>query len=620
MQLRLLLSPTSLVIAPLVLTQALAAQQQCATGSTRRLTIVNKCGDDVWAIETPPGKARSVQAQWDWFKNVSSKQNQLPNGGVVAGLLLKAGSSQDVCVPDRGAPGGNFRFYMGCPDNNGNPFDIAGCRIGAAATDLAAINTLFEPTFGCRPTLSGKECAFNPAGPPDRYPDCAIKPGPDTCPAMASADNFDISAVDGYTIPMRVDAQPLPGYSCNRLSTDASMLDLASCPTEDGTTLYSDTGSQEELLIAGISLLTTADNGQTLKACVAPYKWLQTASLGSPVNRAPSSGQCDPTKGTFNSSCFYSGGGCDASDVVHRCPNGSGPQQKVGPLGDGTLSIQNTHWVQDLYAMGYRGYTWQYGDEVGDQSCDWGETVTLTLCPRGGVPYRAHQLWTYSQKDGNCIPDGSTGTPDDATTFSSLAACQKAIMRYTCESLDSFEIPAVLWAADPRATIAGTGFTYDQVQASRQLSCSDFTVNIPGHGSLTLPECNYVYAAADVCPTSGSAGAPQSTVSIHAAVSRSGGSLIPVSLIITNNGALGTLGITLTQIGLRTLAGTGQAALVFPSPPIVIGLLKPGASAVVNMRLQVPSAVTKMALRESGSFQDGAGTKYEFSPGQVIFP
>src|SRR5262245_57399631 len=117
----------------------------CASGSTPRFAIVNNCGADVWVVETPPGNPQTqpaVSAQWEWFKAYTTQKN--PNIPGVVGLLLAQGSSQTFCVPDKGAPGGNFRFYMGCPDSNMDPFNEAGCKLGSAAGDLAGINTLFE--------------------------------------------------------------------------------------------------------------------------------------------------------------------------------------------------------------------------------------------------------------------------------------------------------------------------------------------------------------------------------------------------------------------------------------------------------------------------------------------
>lgn len=482
--------------------------QTCPAGFSPRLIMANSCGEDAWMVEIPPGSKAAVQNQWKWFSDASDKTSTLANGGVVGAKLLKAGDRQTICVPDKGAPGGNFRFFMGCPGGNSDPFNLSGCTLGAFAGDRAAVNTLFEPTFGCKPSLSGQGCAFNPSDPAQA---CQNDPNSANCAAIASVDNFDISTVDGFTIPLRVDAQPLSGQSCNRLSTDAGMLDLASCPREDSKTVYSDNATQQGLINNGIKLLTSDGGSGALQACSAPYKWMQLRTVGDPPNPEPSPGECSTLDNTFNSSCFYSGAGCDPSDPAKRCPVGSGTQQKVGPTGDGKLAIQNTNWVQDLYGLGYNGYTWQYGDQVGDQACGWGSTITVTLCPKGGVPSRAGQVWTFSAATGSCTTEGALAQADGQTTFASLAECQQAKSRYLCDDQSQtapYPFTAALWRADPQATISGAGFTYAEVQAKQRLVCKTAPYVI-GSTSYNVPQCNYVYTGDDsqACPSSG-VGAP----------------------------------------------------------------------------------------------------------------
>ena len=557
---------------------AFAQAPSCPTGYTARFTVQNNCSTDVWMVETAPGlplTQPAVLGQWAWFNqyatqfgsigigtgSISSGSRALswsvpgtiPAAGVTitvqgagpsgapltttivkdsasgatlathasttvtnaavsafsgqAALLLPAGPSQTFCVPDKGAPGGNFRFFMDCPNGNTDPFNSAGCTIGAASGALAGINTLFEPTFGCSPSLSASQCAFNPG---DSSAACQSTPNRQHCSALASEDNVDISAVNGYTMPMSVTVSA----TCNRPSTDASMLDLASCPAETSATLYSSDSTQQATIDQGISLLVKDATSGNLKACVAPFNWFITSTLGTPTNPDPS----DPSCAAITSSCFYAGAGCNTSEPETQCPGGSGPQQKVGPQANGQFAIQNTNWVQNLFALGYGGYTWQYGDGVGDQSCSWGGTAALTLCPNGGTPYNPSVLWTFSSTTGACSANG-TGTPDGITTFGSLIACQQATMLYACQDLtltDPFGIASAMWNADPTATLDGTGSTYAEVQAQRPgaLTCSTLTVqNIPAGaygnpgGTMQLPECNYLYGP-DGAPCPGSSVSP----------------------------------------------------------------------------------------------------------------
>ncbi len=429
-----------------------------------------------------------------------------------AGFQIPAGQRQSLCVPDKGAPSGNFRFFMGCPtlraDND--PFTLEGCVIGAAQGDAAAINTLFEPSFGCVPPLTGAQCAFNAA---ENTGDCQSNPSATTCGPLTATDFFDISAVDGYTFPMRIDVVPPDGGRCDSSAKDASMLDLASCPTETADTFFSTDTDQQGKIAGGVSLLTQDD--KYLKSCVAPYKWFGSTQLGAPRNTTLTNAACSP--GTCNSASYYAGHGCDNTTCLSNgpclyCPGGSGPQQKVGPKQNGTLAIQNTNFVQRLRALGYTGYTWQYDDGIGGQACTAGAQMTLTLCPAGGSrqPYRKDQLWKASSTTGECTADG-VGTADGQSTFASLFDCQRATMQYTCidrTSTDPFKLPVGIWAADPTATLHPTAHsqTYAGFQALQRLVCENFTVNVPaspefgGGSNLSVPNCTYKSAADKVCP------------------------------------------------------------------------------------------------------------------------
>ena len=445
-------------------------------------------------------------------------------------LSLPAASSKTICVPDKGAPSGNFRFFMGCPGLGAadtDPFNPRGCVIGSIVGDRAGVNTLFEATFGCKSPLTGAACAFNPGDAAAQgYPDCPGDPTAANCGPLGATDFFDISAVDGYTLAMRVDA----AGTCSAPSKDASMLDLASCPHEDADTLYSDDAARQTVIDGGISLLTasTTPTATYLQVCAAPYKWFETTSLGLPVNPTLATPSC--ANGACNAVSYYAGAACDpgactpcpTSDPTctptdcTSCPGGSGPQQKVGPLGTGEKAIQNTNYVQGLRALGYRGYTWQFDDGIGAQTCTAGAVMKVTLCPSGGNPrpYQANTLWTFSAARGSCRTTGAKGAPDGVTTFGSLFACQTATMQYTCANLtaaDPFGLPIGVWAADAAATRAPTARsrTYAAFTTTQRLVCQDFSVDtqgFPSAGAIIAPNCTYYWKAKEqknifkVCP------------------------------------------------------------------------------------------------------------------------
>jgi hypothetical protein len=112
---------------------------------------------------------------------------------------------------------------------------------------------------------------------------------------------------------------------------------------------------------------------------------------------------------------------------------------------------------------------------------------------------------------------------------------------------------------------------------------------------------------------------PQPSLTIYANPGTPNGNVVPVSLTVINTGNAPATDITLNQIALRTLAGTGDANLLSPSVPLAVGRLQPLQSTVVTLQLQVPAGVKKLSLKEDGTAQDG-GTVYHFSSGQVIFP
>ena len=418
--------------------------QGCAernpTTYSRYFTVENNCTDTVVMQMVPP----AVPEQWTWWQD---KYGQGTNKDL---FTLTTGASHNFDVPDCGAPSGNFRFYTGCTGSG-----IDNCKVGSPSGDLAGVNTLFEPTFGCEPSIHSQapgHCAVNASA--TKTPGCSSAT-PSKCPALASPDNFDISAVDGYDFPMKIDV--IHGSGCNRTSTDASMLDLASCPHENQNTLYSGVSSQENIFKQGLSLLTTTAGGD-YRACVAPKLWFDTTTLGDPVN--PTQTPCDDE----SAMCWY---GCGGPCTDKTDPSCGGIPCKAGPTAthNGTKAINNTNWVTQLYAMGYRGYTWAYGDGIGLQQCDWGAQIKVTLCPNGGVPYDSSVKWAYS---------GGACSVSNGGSYDSLFDCQKANMKFSCDGSGMCTVDT-----------GGSGTSYSDCVASLSLDCKD----VP-YGGTTVRNCD----------------------------------------------------------------------------------------------------------------------------------
>lgn len=479
-------------------------------------TTISRKSDNILTLKD---RGAQVQDAALWYYN---DQNAFQVG---------AGATQGLCVPKKGAPGGNFRFFMGCPNLEsdtgpfGTPPGSTNCVIGSSFGDAASVNTLFEPSFGCMAGTS--PCAFNPSDPGD----CQTHPSATTCGPLSGTDFFDISAVDGYTFPMKVEAKVEAPGECDHIEgkppkltsvKDASMLDLASCPTETKETIIAKNadgspGAQQDQINGGVSLVT--QDGNYLQSCAAPHTWFSSTQLGTPNNPTLTLPTC--TADECNSVAYYAAAGCAGGGTnAQHCPAGSGPQQKVGPNGDGTLAIQNTNFVQQLRALGYTGYTWQYDDGVGTQTCTAGATIKVTLCPAGGAikPYLKNPLWTFEASTGECRTDGSAGVPDNDTTFGSLFACQTAKMRYICTDLtdtDPFKLPIGVWAANAEATRNPTAAsrTYQDFRKQQGLICEDTpdlkipkSSNFVGADHLSVRNCTY-YAEPDpdakerkICP------------------------------------------------------------------------------------------------------------------------
>ncbi|MBV8572782.1 MAG: hypothetical protein JO319_19340, partial [Acidobacteriaceae bacterium] len=111
---------------------------------------------------------------------------------------------------------------------------------------------------------------------------------------------------------------------------------------------------------------------------------------------------------------------------------------------------------------------------------------------------------------------------------------------------------------------------------------------------------------------------PESSLAISARTGARNGAMLAVSITVSNSGTVLASGITLNRIGVTTLAGAGQAGLLAPALPVIIGNLRPAASTVVNLELEVPITVEKLSLTENGTFEDQGGKVHQFSSGQVL--
>jgi len=160
-----------------------------------------------------------------------------------------------------------------------------------------------------------------------------------------------------------------------------------------------------------------------------------------------------------------------------------------------------------LYALGFKGYTWQFDDGVGLLNCQSTAVIgdpsqytayTITVCPKGGSTDPSQPAkWMFSLKTRTCAVSSGSGTE-----YPSLAECQQANMRFACDNLtkfDPYQTPNALWRADSTATPA-TGVTWPEIKNFRTKktpTCSDHTyLNVTPdfeNQRVTLPLCTWYY-------------------------------------------------------------------------------------------------------------------------------
>ena len=446
--------------------------QMGGAGFTKRVTVINNCGENTWMYMKIPSTASE---QWDFWKTTSGGEEVWTGGTTGAGTgyvrsELKIGIPYHFCIPDKGAASGNFQVFMEPCKKTGDD-----CMIGTmVGNDRNGVNTLFELTFGCIPGTTN--CSKNPSAPTKD---------------ITAVDWFDISAVAGYTVPMYLQIVNAHKLTCTASSTDASMLDMASCPSENkpwpegyGTTMVAvdpapastcekatgaatgqctgngyapchndadctDGNTQmRTILDGGFSLLTQGVDGRDgYQGCASPCNYLSGHQLGDPpktwnnssgdVMGAMASSGYLPNTLPLNTACWY----CCVNTVNADAPGQGGIQCDKGP--NGSYPIGLTGYVRRVKEMGMDGYAWQYDDYSANHNCeqkssDVSARFLLTLCPgtatgasypwpAGSKPYLTTQGWNWA--NGKCTASSSGGT------YKSLYACQVANLKYECKTV-----------------------------------------------------------------------------------------------------------------------------------------------------------------------------------------
>jgi len=171
-----------------------------------RLRIVNGCSDPMWIF---------------WYNSEGGGDSGTPKK-----FILDAGKPYlDVQIPDAGFAGSRFWPGYNC-DPEGN-----GCQIGQSGGPAKygftcppegcapPVDSKFEGTFGCLSTVDPSLCQINPSGAPGQR--------------LPTADSWDTSMVDGYTLPYKVRVLDDCIGGPNNNAIDCSNLSMSSCPDNE---------------------------------------------------------------------------------------------------------------------------------------------------------------------------------------------------------------------------------------------------------------------------------------------------------------------------------------------------------------------------------------------------
>ncbi len=408
-------------------------------GSPYRYHVKNSCDKNV-VLFFKAGVTGSVAAG-QWCDAFGTYTDTLQAGVDFYYTPIASGATADFPVPIAGAASGSMVFAYDCP--SGYDGATNDCAINFSPS---IVHTAAEFTAGC-----GYGLVYDSSIPgyvPD--PRCAANP---SGTLLSAADNYDISAVAGFTLPMTYTVSNYDStiFSCSPLhdsqpSVDASMLDMASCAMEYGyygdapqtlamtkadKTAYATTYGilTNPAYASGISMAaegTDANNNAIYTSCVSPCQWYSFPNLGNPGNPTPLVTNSPGEANTFDWYCCANLCGqnnCTDADTSCSCtcPGCRGAQCSKGVGGNyKTKAIQYTNYVKRLKEMGYQGYAWQYDDDQGDEQCGWQNdlstdpskllNITLELCPNGGDPIQKSQKWAYDSGQGKCVVNNTSGT------------------------------------------------------------------------------------------------------------------------------------------------------------------------------------------------------------------
>jgi Thaumatin family len=261
--------------------------------------------------------------------------------GALALLFQSAAQAQTTCLSVRNNC--SFPVWMASLNNSGQPPLADGIvrlnrnDVHDYAIPAAGWAGRLWPKTGC--DANGRNCAAGEAVPP--CPPTGCQPPADSkvefnFARLSSSDSswYDITLVDGFSLPFRIAPRGGGGGSCVPTSC---ALSVATCPQNE---------------IQGLGNLRVVRNGAVVQ-CLSPCKrwnWPPPIGLGNPEQQGLGKAVCCPTPPV-------SAGECQAGIVVQ------------------------TRYVQAVRAACPTAYSFAYDDRAGLHTCSANTAFDVTLCP-----------------------------------------------------------------------------------------------------------------------------------------------------------------------------------------------------------------------------------------------
>ena len=268
-----------------------------------RLRVVSRCAQPIWIAHST---------------NVASDQN----------VKLATGAYHDYDIPAAGLASARFWPKLGC-DATGHACSVGDNGEGGGAPC---------GSHGCEPPFDSKfEATFADA-------------------SSAAETWYDLSLVDGYTLPLAVKPIGAGAGSGTCVASDCAGLTLDACPAHD---------------VDGLDLRVTdpVDPATTI-ACLAPCKaWNYPAPYGAgmPESQDPGLHLCCPTP------IDPATGNCT---LANACMTPDACRASADPA-----SVVHAAYVALIHERCPSAYSYAYDDDAGLHACPAATQFEVTFCP-----------------------------------------------------------------------------------------------------------------------------------------------------------------------------------------------------------------------------------------------